>query len=170
MELESIFTRFTENAEVFRHLASSITPEQARWKPAADRWSLLEVVHHLYDEEREDFRVRLDIVLNRPDTPFPPIDPEGWVTQRAYREKDLRHTLHAFLQERRSSVAWLRGLSRPDWNAAVEHAVLGRITAGDLLASWLAHDFLHMRQMARLHLEIASRSTQPYSTDYAGRW
>jgi len=44
------------------------------------------------------------------------------------------------------------------------------LSAGDLLASWLAHDFLHLRQLTGLHWEYVSLLAKPYSTDYAGMW
>lgn len=170
MKIEPVLVRFEKNAEVVRNLAGSISPDQARWKPAPDKWSLLEVIHHLLDEEREDFRLRLDILLHRPDEPWPPVDPPTWVTERAYNRQDLGRTLRSFLRERRGSLAWLRGLQAPDWNAAYHHPKLGRITAGDLLASWLAHDFLHVRQLAKLHYDYAAKLTKPHSSDYAGSW
>jgi hypothetical protein len=39
-----------------------------------------------------------------------------------------------------------------------------------LLASWLAHDFLHIRQMARLHWEYLNSICPPFKTAYAGEW
>jgi hypothetical protein len=63
------------NGVVFKYLFKNISEEQARWKPGADRWSILEVINHLYDEEREDFRKRLALVLDNPDEPWPAIDP-----------------------------------------------------------------------------------------------
>ena len=44
------------NGDVFKYLYQSVSNEQARWKPGKDRWSILEVINHLFDEEREDFR------------------------------------------------------------------------------------------------------------------
>lgn len=35
---------------------------QAEWKPRSKKWSLLYVNNHLFDEEREGFRLQ----LNRP--------------------------------------------------------------------------------------------------------
>jgi hypothetical protein len=32
-----------------------VTEAQARWKPAPEEWSILEVINYLCDEEREDF-------------------------------------------------------------------------------------------------------------------
>jgi uncharacterized damage-inducible protein DinB len=54
------------NQNVFKYLFQSVSDEQARWKPGADKWSMLEVINHLYDEEREDFRKRLELVLKNP--------------------------------------------------------------------------------------------------------
>src|SRR5215212_1808204 len=110
LDLHHIVTRMRANTAAIAALARDVSDEQARWKPAADAWSLLEVVNHLYDEEREDFRTRLDYVLHRPGEPAPPIDPEGWVTARAYNQRDPRASLDAFLSEREASLEWLRGL------------------------------------------------------------
>ena len=43
-------------------------------------------------------------------------------------------------------------------------------SAGDLLASWLAHDLLHVRQLARLHWQYLTAAAKPFQTDYAGPW
>lgn len=46
--------------ERFPHLLGDfmrgVTQSEALYKPHAKSWSMLEVVCHLYDEEREDFR------------------------------------------------------------------------------------------------------------------
>jgi hypothetical protein len=42
--------------------------------------------------------------------------------------------------------------------------------AGDLAASWLAHDFIHIRQINRLHYEYLTAIKGEFSTDYAGKW
>lgn len=130
---------------------------------------MLEVVNHLHDEEREDFPVRLKAILHRSGEPWPPIDPEGWVTSRHYNERDPGQSLGKFLEARKESLAWLNGLDSPDWEAAVEVS-WGRMTAGDMFSSWVAHDLLHMRQLVELQWAYAARLVSPYRTDYAGAW
>ena len=49
-------------------------------------------------------------------------------------------------------------------------APFGPITAGDLLASWAAHDVLHSRQLAELRRARLLADTQPHRTQYAGEW
>ncbi|MCB0058173.1 MAG: DinB family protein, partial [Caldilineaceae bacterium] len=59
------------NAQRIAALVAGVPDEQARWKPDAESWSILEVVNHLLDEEREDFRVRIDYTLHRPGEKWP---------------------------------------------------------------------------------------------------
>ena len=169
MNMNRLLSQMMEDAERVRALAQGVSDRQARWKPDPDTWSILEVVNHLLDEERHDFRVRLDYTLHRPGEPWPPIDPGGWVTERAYNQRDLGASLAQFLSERKASIAWLRALSTPDWDATYE-APWGLIRAGDLFASWVAHDLLHLRQLVELHWAHATTELSPYRPDYAGEW
>ncbi|MBU1877773.1 MAG: DinB family protein, partial [Chloroflexi bacterium] len=152
-----------------RILLEGVSIEQARWRPAPDSWSLLEVINHLDDEEKQDFRVRLDTILHHPDQPWPPIDPGGWVVERHYNQRDPKESLDSFLRARQESLGWLKSLSSPNWEAVYE-APFGQITAGDMFASWVGHDLLHMRQLVELHWAYTGVLVDPYATNYAGSW
>jgi hypothetical protein len=169
MDLELFTTQMANHAGTIHSLTLGISDEQARWKPDPQTWSILEVVNHLYDEEREDFRVRLDTILHHPDQPFPPINPTGWVTERGYNRRDLAQSVEDFLEERRKSLAWLKGLATPDWQASVM-APFGQVSAGDMFAAWVAHDLLHLRQLIELHWAYTVHMADPYQVNYAGEW
>ncbi len=169
MNLTYFIERLDKNRFVFEALVRSVGPEQVRWKPEPDKWSILEVVNHLFDEEREDFRQRLRLSLSDRTTEWPKIDPQGWVVSRGYNQRDLDASLDGFLDERKASLAWLRTLSSPAWDNRHERPT-GSLSAGDLLASWLAHDFLHIRQLTRLHWQLTGAVSAPYQTTYAGPW
>jgi hypothetical protein len=169
MNLDYVIERMRANAQIFASLTKDVKAEQARWKPAPDKWSILEVVNHLYDEEREDFRHRLQLVLTDPALPWPPIAPQEWVTSRAYAERDLNESLNNFLSEREKSLEWLSSLNSPNLESRHEREA-GSLSAGDLLASWLAHDLLHVRQLTRLHWQYLTATAKPFQIDYAGPW
>ena len=169
MNLEYFIDRFSSNYGVFESLFRGVSSEQARWKPTPDKWSMLEVVNHLYDEEREDFRQRLEIVLSDPKQPWPPIDPRGWVATRGYNAREIEPSLKNFLTERKKSLVWLSELAQPNWENS-NHGPNGILRAGDLLAAWLAHDFLHIRQLTRLHWQYVGGIADPYLTAYGGPW
>ena len=168
VNVQDFILRFTRNADAIGALAAGVEPEQARWRPEPDKWSITEVINHLYDEEREDFRMRLDITLHKPGETWPPIDPPGWAIERKYNERDLAESLERWQSERAKSIEWLGRIEAPDWERAYEHPKIGRLTAGDLLVSWLCHDFLHIRQLGRLHYLYAEHVAAPHSPAYAG--
>jgi len=169
MRLDVLRRELAHGGETIAGLVAGVSLAEARVRPAADAWSLLEVVCHLHDEEREDFRPRLDLVLHRSEAPWVRIDPAGWVSERRYNERDLGEALQGFLQERERSIAWLAGLTAPDWTREYR-APFGLITAGDLLASWAAHDLLHTRQLIELRRARLLAHTTGHSTQYAGDW
>jgi hypothetical protein len=169
MDYPLLLKQMQEDAERVRALVDGVGPDQARWKPAPESWSILEVVNHLVDEEREDFRTRLDILLHRPADPWPKIDPRGWVTERKYNERDLSESLTRFADERRASLTWLRGLIAPKWEAEVS-SQFGSMRAGDMFCAWVTHDQLHMRQLVELHRAYTVKLADPYHLDYAGEW
>ena len=75
----------------------------------------------------------------------------------------------AFLEERAQSVAWLRQLKDPAWGNTHQHPRLGELSAFFFLNNWLAHDYLHFRQITRLkHQYLKENSSNPL--DYAGNW
>ena len=153
MEHREIIKRLAGNEALIQGLVSGLDETQSCWRPEPGKWSVLEVINHLYDEEREDFRHRLDLTLHTPDAAWTPNDPERWVSERKYNERDLKNSLENLISERRKSIAWLNALESPEWNSAYEHPVFGSIAAGDILCAWLAHAYFHARQISNLFIE-----------------
>jgi hypothetical protein len=169
LDIEHIIAQMRSNGRAIAALVAGYSDEQARRKPDSGAWSVLEVVNHLLDEEREDFRPRIDVMLQVGREVWFPIDPEGWVTRRAYNRRELAPSLGGFLAAREESLVWLEHLEDPAWEAEYE-APWGRIRAGDILAAWAAHDVLHMRQLVELKWATLVQTVEPYSVRYAGEW
>jgi len=150
---------------VLAALLADVDDERARERPAGDSWAPVEIARHLLDEERRDFLPRLLRTLEG--QPWEPIDPEGWAARGAYLGDSLARTLSDFEGERSRSMALLDSLVRPDWGATHHHPALGPITAGDLLASWAAHDALHLAQVARARVALLARAAEPHGVGYA---
>jgi len=175
MKLALCVQRLRRNAQAFHSLLGGLEQDHAdtnivRWVPAPGSWSLLLLVNHLADEERDDFKVRLDHVLHKPGVDWPAIDPEGWVESRDYAAQDYGPSLERFLAERQRSLEWLGTLDEPDWSLSHRHPALGLLSAGDLMASWVAHDHLHMRQALGLMQGSLCEAVEPHTTAYAGDW
>jgi DinB superfamily len=170
LSLSDVATGLSQNAETIQSLVHHVAKEQAVWKPDPAQWSILEVINHLTDEEREDFRTRFDLIIYQPTAQWPNIDPQIWAIERSYNTRDLAESLEMFLLERDKTITWLKGLASPDLDQAHARPSFGNMRVGDLLASWLAHDLLHIRQLTRLHYQWLQTKVKPYAVTYAGKW
>lgn len=169
-KVEALIERMESFGAALPAIVARVSKSDARWKPTPKDWSILEIVNHLADEEVEDFRMRLDLTLHQPNTPWPPIDPPKAAVDRQYNERELGESVSRFVNERKESVRWLRMLFPPDWTKTYAHPKIGAISAGELLASWAAHDALHLRQLSRRLFDLTQRDAAGFSTRYAGEW
>ncbi len=169
MDLDHYMMLMENNADAIQEMVRLVDSRQARWKPNRASWSILEVINHLYDEEREDFRARLDVMLNNPDQDLPRWDPIAAVTERAYNDREITDSVHMFIYERQDSLRWLSELESPDWQRVYVSPQL-EMTAGDMFAAWVMHDFLHMRQILKLQWFYNKQALDPHRVDYAGTW
>lgn len=168
MDLQYCKAELVRNCKAITGLLADLPPEMTTWRPADGKWSLLEITCHLADEEQEDFRPRIGATLKGEE--WAPIDPEGWVISRNYAARDFNEALRNFIAERVNSVKWLGKHEAADWSIAKVHTVFGKITAGDLLSAWVAHDMIHIRQIIRTKLQYFERHNAGFSTKYAGEW
>ena len=169
MEFHTLYQELQNSTEMIRALLSDVTQEEAHLKPKAESWSILEVICHLYDEEREDFREHLDLILHRPKEEWHPIDPQGWVTERKYNDQDFAEMQRKFFAEREKSLDWLQELPNPNWETTYT-SQYGSMKAGEMFACWVAHDNLHLRQLVELRRSWIENIAKPYSLEYAGDW
>lgn len=170
IDIDEIVRQLTANAEAMRALLQTIPAEQARWKPNPETWSLQEVMGHVYNEERIDFRKHLKEMLNDPPQPWGEFRRDELVVVESCRQ-----ALAGFLVEREASIAWLKALQSQDWEIKSSTTfgpdnVVYTLNAGDVLVSWVAHDFLHIRQMNELLYAWNAKQASPYSVAYAGGW
>lgn len=169
MKFQTLYLELVNSTEMIRALIKDIDQEQAQVKPDPESWSILEVICHLYDEEREDFREHLDFILHRQNEEWHPIDPEGWVMERNYNGQNFVESQKRFFAERNKSLEWLKGLANADWETTYT-SQFGSMKAGDMFASWIAHDNLHIRQLVELRRARIEQITKPYPIEYAGDW
>ena len=170
MDIDFMINKLTGNKSVFEHLLKNISKEQIYWRPAKDKWCFLEVVCHLVDEEQEDFKQRLSFTLNKPEETWPPIDPDGWVKLRKYIKQDYNAMVQKFLAERIHSIDWLHSLKKANWDNEYVHSIIGTFTAKQILANWLAHDLLHIRQINRMNYQYLVEISGNINIEYAGVW
>jgi len=164
IDLDEITRQLAASAQAIQALARVVPDQQADWKPDPQTWSLKEVMDHLYLEEQVDFRQHLQEMLHDP--------PLAWGALRHEPQPagaTLQQALGGFLEARKDSLAWLKTLESPYWERTTP-VRWGTISAASVLASWLEHDYLHLRQMIELLYAWNEQQAAPHSVEYAGGW
>ena len=133
---------------ILRGLMSEISEEDARWKPAPERFSIAEVLGHLSHSEGNCYRLRLDRFLAEDRPELEPDDAQLWLDR--YRNADPEDAFDHFEEQRETNVEFLRGLPAESGHRAAMHKEVGEITLAQMLHEWALHDLGHVRQIAEL--------------------
>src|ERR671923_2174166 len=95
---------------ILRGLMSELTDDDARWKPASDRFSVAEVLAHLSHSEGHCYRRRLDRFLGETRPEFEPDDAQMYLD--LYRDADAEDSFDHFEKQRETNIEFLRTLPR----------------------------------------------------------
>ena len=171
MDLDYCIRELEANAAAIEQLVRTVDHAQSSWKPSDLDWSILEVICHLRDEEREDFPFRIRHLFSGSKDKWTPILPTKWVLDRNYIADDLHKALDGYLSERSNNIDWLKSVSAADWDVKYTQEPLEGLSAGNLLAAWTVHDLLHIRQINELKYKFgADKALADQSLIYAGEW
>lgn len=153
--------------DVLAGLTAGLDAAGWRARPAPAEWAAVEIVCHLRDEEVEDFGARVRVVVDG-GARFTPIDPERWAAERRYLEDDGPRALAAFRDRRGASLALLATPAPERLAAHVSQGRAAPLSGLDLLAAWVAHDRLHLAQLAATLARGWTERWRPLRVDYAG--
>ena len=133
---------------ILRGLMSEISEEDARWKPAEDRFSIAEVLSHLSHSEWHCYRARVDRFLNEE---MPELEPDdAQMHLEVYENADPEEAFAHFEDQRETNLELLRRLPPAAGDRKALHRAAGEITLSQMLHEWALHDLGHIRQIAEL--------------------
>lgn len=149
------------------NLFQGAPPETLRARETEGRWSPLEILAHLRDEETIDFRARALACVEGREFELN-VDPGRWVTEKRYNEMDPGAVYLDFAAERADSCRWLETLTPADLERPARNEKWEGMRAGDFVVAWRVHDLLHLRQFARAMAVITARRHEGWNAGYAG--
>ena len=119
-------------------------------RPAPGEWSIVEVLCHMRDVEREVFLPRLQKVLQENNPFLSGQDTDRWAELREYIRQDAQLALKDFTRARLEQLALLENLSSGDWKRSARHAIFGPSRLDELVNISAGHDRLHLQQVNRM--------------------
>lgn len=148
---------------VLRTLLTDLSEGWLHGNEGGESWSPFEVLGHLIHGEKTDWVVRAEIILEEGESrTFEPFD--RFAHLEANRGRELSSLLDEFERLRVANLTRLRRRAADglELGARGQHPELGRVTLGELLATWVAHDLGHIAQIARVLAKQYAQEVGPW--------
>jgi hypothetical protein len=134
--------------EKLRAALGGISKKLLTWSPAPGKWSILEIVCHMRDMEREAYLARYRRLLAEDNPSLPGIDGDALSLERDYRTQKLTEVVREWKVLRKESLKALKATRGPALERAGIHEGLGRMTVADYLRRHaIGNDEAHLSQI-----------------------
>ena len=136
---------------VLRILLQNLHQDWTMNNEGADTFSPYDVIGHLIQGEKTDWRDRTMMILEHgPAKTFIPFD--RFAQFEESKGKSLPQLLDEFEKLRKESLEWLRSLhlTEAGFDKQGIHPSLGQVTLKQLLSTWVVHDLTHIAQISRV--------------------
>ena len=116
--------------------------------PAPGKWSILEILCHLRDMEREGYLERYTRILAENEPHLPDLNGDALAIERDYRGQKAGDVLRYWMRLRRESLRLLKKSKPEQWRRAGIHETAGRLTIDDLVVRHaVGNDTAHLAQI-----------------------
>ena len=153
-EFEALLVTLESTAAILSRAAATLSPAEARRRPAAGGFSLVENVWHLADLEREGYGLRIRRILSESNPALLNFEGDRMARERSYQERDIDRGIVLFARARAQNLEALRKLSRADWKRSGSQEGVGCVSLDDMPRMMAEHDRSHGTEIAHLIAEI----------------
>jgi len=161
--LEQSIQILQNTPQVLKTLFNGLCEDMIRTNEGAGTWSAFDVVGHLIVCEQTNFMQRIIVILSdEPVKVFHPVDMSAQFG--AGKGKSITDLLTEFRRLRAGNIQRLMNLnpSPADFVKEASHSVLGNVTLGNVLSTWVAHDLMHTAQITRVLAKQYKESIGPF--------
>lgn len=127
-----------------------------RFKPAAEGWSIHEILVHIADSEANGY-IRGRRCIAEPGAAVSPYDGMRWSAELRYTEQDPDDALEMFRLMRKRTHALLISLPEDAWQRTFQHPERGPMTLDGWLDLYARHIPEHIDQMRAVHVGWLAR-------------
>ena len=129
---------------------SGLPDKTLRYKPAPDKWCILEILGHLADMEIL-YAYRMRQMLADKDPVIAPIDQDAWARNLGYLQEAPAELVASYGLNRYNSLRVLRRLALADLEKGAFHPEHKRkVTVAEIVGMMARHGPNHLEQIERL--------------------
>jgi uncharacterized damage-inducible protein DinB len=158
---ESELKHFLETAEKspkqIAAAVSGLSAEELRYKPAPDKWCILEILGHLADIEIV-YAYRLRQMLTDKKPVIAPMDQNDWARNLGYMETPPAELIALYGLNRHANLRLLRRLTTADLGKSAYHPEIQKdFSVAQLIERMATHGTSHLEQIERLKREAGKK-------------
>ncbi len=144
---QQLIRQYKDGYRVIAEALEGATNKELDARPAPNKWSAREIVHHLADSEMTSaIRMRLLLVADRPTV-------QGYdqdeFARKLHHDRPIEASLNAFRAARETTAQLLDRMSEADWAREGTHTESGRYTMEAWLKIYAVHADNHADQIRR---------------------
>ena len=130
-------------------MIDGLSAEQLMLRPAPDKWSIVEILAHMAEDElATSWRYRQ--MIEHDGATLQGFDQDLWARLGSYRNWKVRDALEMFRLLREANLGMLTALSTEQWERSGNHVERGRLTVRELARHMAGHDINHINQLEKL--------------------
>jgi uncharacterized damage-inducible protein DinB len=136
---------------------SGLPPQVLRYKPSAEKWSILEILGHLADIEIV-YAYRLRQMLADKKPVIAPMDQDEWAKNLGYMDTPAPELVALYGLNRHHNLRLLRRLKPSDLEKSAFHPEYQQaVTVATLVEKMSGHGTNHLQQIERLKKEAGKK-------------
>ncbi len=143
-----ILPQYQGNIGALYGLIAQVKPNFWEQHPDPNEWSIMQILCHLEQSEREVQRPRLERIKQE-ENPFlvSPNAPPG--PQTAPCDNDGYRVAKRFVEERLKTINFIEALAINDWQRPARHSIFGPTILLEMAHFTAQHDRLHLNQLCQ---------------------
>jgi len=148
--LKEVLTVLASTPDKLKREVTSMSLKEMKTRPAANKWSVQEVLAHLDDVEEIGMRARVAAMIEAQNPLLPSFDQEKRAEEMKYNRKHPLKSLASLSRRRAANVKWLRTLKPAQLKRRGTHQKVGEISVEQLVTEWAFHDLGHLKQILEI--------------------
>jgi len=148
--LKDVMAILASTPEKLKREIASMSLQEMKTRPAANKWSVQEVLAHMDDIEEIGMRARVAAMIETDNPILPSIDQEKRAEEMKYNRINPLKSLAGLARQRQANVKWLNRLRPAQQKRRGTHQEVGVISVEELVTEWALHDLGHIKQILEI--------------------